>query len=167
MKKICYIFLVLLLAQPYLVFAKNESTFWGKFNIFGGKYVDLGLPSGTLWKSKNEKGFYDYTSAMEKFGNKLPTKEQMQELKDHCKWIWTGNGYKVVGKNNNFIVLPASGYRLTTNITDINSAGFYWSQTKNYSSSAWCFRFYSKNVVLEDNGCSAGHSIRLVKNHSK
>lgn len=29
------------------------------------EYVDLGLPSGTLWKAKNEKGkYYTYEKAM-------------------------------------------------------------------------------------------------------
>ena len=27
-------------------------------------YVDLGLPSGTKWKSDNESGFYDYDEAI-------------------------------------------------------------------------------------------------------
>ena len=38
-------------------------------------YVDLGLPSGILWKANNESGFYDYDSAVNKYGNKLPTHE--------------------------------------------------------------------------------------------
>ena len=49
--------------------------------------VDLGLPSGTLWKDKNEEGgFYTYEQAMSKFGDKLPTKEQFKELKNKCQW---------------------------------------------------------------------------------
>ncbi|MCQ2271186.1 MAG: hypothetical protein MJZ72_00120 [Bacteroidales bacterium] len=39
------------------------------------EYVDLGLPSGTKWKDKNESGFYDYDAAVRSFGSKLPTKE--------------------------------------------------------------------------------------------
>ncbi|HJJ45480.1 MAG TPA: hypothetical protein O0Y17_00165 [Methanocorpusculum sp.] len=43
-------------------------------------YVDLGLPSGTLWKDKNESGgFYTYDEAMKAFGNNLPTMEQFEE----------------------------------------------------------------------------------------
>ncbi len=44
------------------------------------QYVDLGLPSGTKWKSVNEagdeNGFYTYDEAIKAFGNKLPTKKQ-------------------------------------------------------------------------------------------
>ena len=30
-------------------------------------YVDLGLPSGTLWKDKNENGFFTYDEAVSRF----------------------------------------------------------------------------------------------------
>ena len=49
-------------------------------------YIDLGLPSGTKWKNSNENVFYDYDSALETFGNQLPTQEQFIELKDNCSW---------------------------------------------------------------------------------
>ena len=40
-------------------------------------YVDMNLPSGTLWKLVNESNeFYEY-----------------EELIKHCQWIWTGTGY--------------------------------------------------------------------------
>ena len=43
-------------------------------------YTDLGLPSGTKWKNFNATGFYTYDEAVSKFGNRLPTKEQWEEL---------------------------------------------------------------------------------------
>ena len=65
-------------------------------------YVDLGLPSGTLWKDQNEiAGLYTYEQAMEKFGNELPTKEQLEELQTSCRWTWTGSSYRVEGPNGN------------------------------------------------------------------
>ena len=78
-----------------------------------GKWVDLGLPSGTLWKNSNENGFYSYDDAIAKFGSRLPTKEQLDELIDKCKWTWKSSkkGYIVVGPNGNSIFLPAAGYR--------------------------------------------------------
>lgn len=51
-------------------------------------YVDLGLPSGTIWKSDNEQGYYDFNSAVETFGESLPTYEQLEELIDNCTWTW-------------------------------------------------------------------------------
>ena len=66
-------------------------------------YVNLGLPSGTLWKDQNENGFYDYSSAVQKYGRMLPTKAQAEELKTKCRWTWMGNGFKIVGPNGKFI----------------------------------------------------------------
>lgn len=46
-------------------------------------YVDLGLPSGTLWKTENEDcGLVTYDKAYELYGNSLPTYEQLKELND-------------------------------------------------------------------------------------
>jgi len=91
-------------------------------------YVDLDLPSKTLWKTQNEKDLYSFDRAVESFRNKLPTKEQWQELIDECTWIWVEPGewnyyeememyehegdlpfYIVIGKNGNTITLPAEG----------------------------------------------------------
>ena len=37
------------------------------------EYIDLGLPSGTLWADCNEEGFYYFDEAVEKYGYRLPT----------------------------------------------------------------------------------------------
>ena len=70
-------------------------------------YVDLGLPSGTLWAAQNESEFYWSNSACKKFGNLLPTKEQFEELIYNCIIEWNDSGLLVKGKNNgNAIFLP-------------------------------------------------------------
>ena len=71
------------------------------------KFVDLGLPSGTLWKNVNEDTEYTYDDAVSKFGKKVPTKQQFEELINKCTWTWTGNAYRVTGPNGNSIFLPA------------------------------------------------------------
>ncbi|MBO4774011.1 MAG: hypothetical protein J5516_04475, partial [Bacteroidales bacterium] len=44
-------------------------------------FADLGLPSGTKWKATNEgDGYYTYDEAAKKFGKKVPTKAQFEEL---------------------------------------------------------------------------------------
>ncbi|MBO4307507.1 MAG: protein kinase [Bacteroidales bacterium] len=101
-------------------------------------YVDLGLPSGTLWKDENENGFYNYAGAMRKFGSRMPTKEQMDELVSMCKWTWNGNGYNVRGPNGSSIVLPASGFRYETGEVDqVGNEGDYWTSTPHNSGEAW------------------------------
>lgn len=127
-------------------------------------FVDLGLPSGTLWKVKNENGFFTYDEAVSRFGSKLPGKEMFEELKSECKWEWNGVGYKVTGPKGNSIVLLASGCRLCDGSVDfVGSRGFYWSSTPGDYEPAWDLYFSSGGVyVCQDHRCS-GHSVRLVQ----
>ena len=94
-------------------------------------YVDLGLPSGTMWREWNEgDSFYNYDEAKRKFGKRLPSKKQWKELENKCKWRWTSSGYNVCGTNGNEIFLPASGVRLCDDSeVDVGAKGFYWSST--------------------------------------
>jgi uncharacterized protein (TIGR02145 family) len=130
------------------------------------KYVDLGLPSGTLWYAKNEGGDYaryTYDEAVSKFGNKLPTKEQLEELKHQCTWTWTGSGYKVVGPNGNSIYLPAAGYRYCDGGVDrVGSYGNYWSSTPYGSDYAYHLYFDSDFVLMSYGNRCIGLSVRLV-----
>lgn len=73
-------------------------------------YVDLGLPSGKYWKKKNEKDYCTCKEAREKYGNKLPTREDWEELIEFCDVEWTGEGFKVIGKNLNYIFFPKNQY---------------------------------------------------------
>ncbi len=36
------------------------------------EYIDLGLPSGTLWATENEEGYFTFDEAVEKYGDSLP-----------------------------------------------------------------------------------------------
>ena len=129
-----------------------------------GGWIDLGLPSGTIWKNKNEEGgFYSFEQAVNKFGKKLPSLEQLQELKDKCQWIWNSSGYKVVGPNGNGIFLPTLGGRLCGGlVSSIDSRGNYWSSTPNSSSDAWLLNFSSCEVHLYKYYRSNEYSVRLV-----
>ena len=129
------------------------------------QWIDLGLPSGTLWKSANEKGgFYTYEEAVSKFGDKLPTREQLEELKGMCTWTWTGRGYKVTGDNGNSIVLPAAGYRDCDGyVYFVGTYGHYWSSTPGDSDYAWRLNFDSSEVYMYYNYRCYGRSVRLVQ----
>lgn len=135
-------------------------------------YVDLGLPSGTLWKKVNEgadrtnfgQTYYTYDEAISKFANNLPTKEQFIELINNCKWYWEGNGCKFVGPNGNSIYLPAAGCRYCTgDVTDVGTEGDYWSSTPYDSDDAWSSAFDSDGFYMFTSFRCGGHSVRLVQ----
>ena len=127
-------------------------------------YIDLGLSSGTLWKDKNENGFFTYDEAVSRFGSKLPSKEKFEELKSECKWEWNGSGYKVTGPNGNSIVLPASGFRNSDGSAyRVGSHGSYWSSTPKDSDDAWDLGFGSGGVYVFSNSRCGGRSVRLVQ----
>ena len=126
----------------------------GIFNsAYGQTYVDLGLSSGTKWCTTNEDDVYTFGQAVSRFGSKLPTKRQWEELYNECEWKWreTG-GYKVTGPNGKSITLPAA-----------TSDGNYWSSTTNGSHSAWQLNFDSGGVRVCSIYRSYGLSVRLVQ----
>lgn len=138
------------------------------------EWVDLGLPSGTLWKSTNEEGYYNYDEAVKTFGDKLPTEEQFKELKNNCVWEWRGNGCKVTGSNGNSIFMSAFGYRnYIDNVYHVGMYGYYWSSTHydsdyllckpNYPEYAWCLSFNSSECGICRNLCCYSQSVHLVK----
>lgn len=77
--------------KSFLLKAASEKSF----------YTDLGLPSGTKWGTMNGSEHYRYADAVSKFGNRLPTTSQWDELRNNCTWTWDEkeNAYKVVGPN--------------------------------------------------------------------
>jgi len=152
-------------------------------------YVDLGLPSGTLWATCNvgatcpedygdyfawgetePKDNYDWSTykwcngssttitkycvysnygtvdgkreleleddaAYVNWGSvwRLPSKEQIHELRDRGSWTWTTRngveGQLVTGPNGNTLFFPATGYRWKNSLDEVGSLGRYWSRT--------------------------------------
>ena len=130
-------------------------------------YVDLGLPSGTLWKNANEGGdfaLYTYDEAVSRFGNKLPTEDQFRELKRMCTWTWTGSGYKVTGCNSNSIYLPAAGNRqCSSEVFCVGEDGCYWSSTPANSIQAWYLLLNKIGYTIFKCSHCYEFSVRLVQ----
>ena len=127
-------------------------------------FVDLGLPSGTLWKSTNERGLYSYDDAVSQFANKLPTIEQFAELITCCDYYWNGAGYTFVGTSGESITLPAEGLGFSTGeVKWAGERGFYWSSTPKDYRTACGIDFYSQNIDSFDVSTRSGYeSVRLV-----
>ena len=145
------------------------------------EYVDLGLPSGILWKRKNEKSLYTYYEAIKTFGDELPSDGQWQELIDKCTWNWNEltESYTVVGPNGNHIILShnRSGYLYCSMSLFYHDAyGIYWSSTPTKFDEpdlsdfdyAYILIYGSgHHNVLHSNGKCCSFSVRLVKNPHK
>lgn len=99
------------------------------------EYVDLGLPSRTLWSIDYEKldGNRLYLPYEKAECMKIPTKEQWEELINFCQWEWYyGDFYKsgllscrCVGPNGQILEFDVTGLKETFNIEDSRKA-FFW-----------------------------------------
>lgn len=132
------------------------------------EFIDLGLPSGRLWASKNAEGYYTYDEAKEKFGELLPEPEAFQELWEECQWLWDvkKKGMIVVGPNKNTIFLPASGYRDydSGELYFIGTCGYCWSCALFSQSNARLLLFNSEGVdPLDIYNRANGFPVRLCK----
>ena len=130
-------------------------------------YVDLGLPSGTKWKSVNEiggnMGLYTYDKAVKKFGDKLPSIDQWLELLHYCHCEKSKGRVKFIGLNGNTIVLPVSikVRDCDGNVDEIRGA--YWSSTPCIDSEyAAALVFGAWNGHCQPRCCK--YSVRLIKN---
>lgn len=128
-------------------------------------YVDLGLPSGTLWKANNEDcGLITYAQAFNYYGSSLPTKKQWEELKDYCLWVWTNNGYRIKSKNGASIFLGTKGFRdCDGKIEGVGVNSYYWSSTLEDAEYAWGTVIYVEDVFFGQFPRCWGASVRLVK----
>lgn len=138
-------------------------------NVIPQEWVDLGLPSGTLWSNDNERGgFYTYDEAMSQFGNCLPTKEQFEELRNVCTWTWMGSYYEILGPNGQSITVPFSGMQFCDGSSDYEgSLGLYWSSDPYGMEDAWCFlcNNHSGELQMDHYTRCHGLSVRLVQNN--
>lgn len=189
------------------------------------EYVDLGLPSGTLWATMNigaclpeeygdyfawgetepknlyedstykwcsesdnsltkyctnnvfgsvdNKGFLDPQddAAFVNWGPswRIPSREQQDELVEHCTWTWTTrngvNGQLVTGPNGNSIFLPAAGFRSSSSPVNAGMNGCYWSRTVHFTfpTHAYGMYFASEGINCHESGRSDGQTVRAVR----
>lgn len=102
---------------------------------------------------------------------RMPTVEELDELRENCSWQWTTlngiNGYMVTSKiNGKSIFLPVAGARNGTEIREVGSCGFYWSSSLSTSnpSGAFYLQLKSTNASRADyyyRRCE-GRSVRAV-----
>lgn len=114
---------------------------------------------------------------------RMPTKKEMQALKDNCIWVWSKMetrthedvwGYTVISLNTqNHIFLPAGGYRYIDDFTLKDQRyGYYWTKDlgngapTGASSLVFCYKYDSQSlendVTLVNNQRDKGLTIRPV-----
>ena len=131
-------------------------------------FVDLGLPSGTMWKNVNEGIMLSYQSADKFYTTELPTKGQWEELIEQCQWKWTDGVYHIVGPNGHEIELPAEGYfECDASVERNNDGGHYWSSTHMGSGRVWNLDFDEKQMGMGYGFDCYKYSIRLVRHKAE
>lgn len=111
-----------------------------------------------------------------KLGGKwrIPTMAEWKELRNtsNCSWTWTSingiNGFKVQSKKagftDNWIFLPAAGYRNGSGLRGAGSLGDYWSSSLSADDpyDAYGLAFDSYDVCTSYGGRCVGQSVRPV-----
>ena len=111
-----------------------------------------------------------YDAAAANWGGdwRMPTYDELNELRTQCTWTWTTkngvNGYNVEGPNGNSIFFPAAGIRDGSSLSYAGSGAYYWSSSphESYSINAYDLYFTSYDHYLYSNGRFYGQSVRPV-----
>lgn len=101
---------------------------------------------------------------------RMPTYEEINELKSLCHWeraIVNGkNGYKITGSNGNSIFLPATGYKSKEPFQLLSpNGGYYWSKTvnsNNMKAISITFGPHKSDFLFENSERYLGYAIRPV-----
>lgn len=144
------------------------------------EYVDLGLPSGTLWSSnylegENNETIYVLQEKSKAFD--IPTVEQWQELVKKCRWeqgserIDHTNGFYhyhdwaiCLGPNGNRIIFEKTGlYEIQTERVRTNEVLFWLKKGKNSLCNSANITFCTIKITSKSEFPGYKLPIRLVK----
>lgn len=139
------------------------------------EFVDLGLPSGTLWAKDYEKESDEvlYLSHGDANSLNIPTEEQWDELNRECRFEldkFPDNNLKklkVVGPNGNILTFNCTGMFRSDHKENMYKFCMWLKDESNESSNknAIIFSAYSKREEGNISQCFSGYKlpVRLVK----
>jgi hypothetical protein len=140
------------------------------------EYVDLGLPSGTLWSKdyeKNDKDHYEYLPYLKASKLQIPTEEQWKELTTECRWEYERqNGYRFIciGPNGNSIKFVGNGGFKAESYTCFNrfNSAIFWLKDENDKpdkKGTLICHTNNINIILKTDSYYMGYKlpVRLVK----
>lgn len=124
------------------------------------------LTKHEIIKSLRLTADYDAATYNMGIGWQTPTKQQYEELKSNCTWIWQDkpSGYKIVAKNGKSIFLPTTGYMSDGRNLNYANQGFYWTSEVESGSSknAIGLGFSSNEYNIKSYYRDGGRCIRAV-----
>ena len=143
------------------------------------EFVDLGLPSGTMWSSDYKMGddnldYFPYEKA--ELLN-IPTQEQWEELKDNCEWEFDiDNAYdlceaRCVGPNGNTLRFVRTGKKNIESQSE-HWEVFFWIKDNKEGNNKnavhmynWGKQYKQKNgtTYIDNLFCGYKLPVRLVK----
>lgn len=163
---------------------------WGSWDTIQleyrpGKYREMVVYGYTKYNDQDSLTVLDLEDdvAHVRWGGswRMPTVAEMDELFDNCTWIWYAMdnkefngvpGYKLIsnkdGYTENFIFLPAAGYRDGERYYESGNCGIYWSSSiysegeRNQYSKAYSLHSYSYQRYMIDNDRRRGLPVRPV-----
>ena len=134
------------------------------------EFVDLGLPSGTLWSSSYEKIgeerlYLPYDKAKEM---NIPTENQWMELRKECRWSIDSDILYCIGPNGNSIHFERTGYISIKKNKEIPDWSFFWIKNEEEDGNECLSAKMSWHTASDERCLSTfrGYSlpIRLVRN---
>lgn len=124
------------------------------------------LTKHEIIKSLRLTANYDAATYNMGIGWQTPTKQQYEELKSNCTWMWQDkpSGYKIVAKNGKSIFLPTTGYMSNGGNLNYANQGFYWTSEVESGSSknAIGLGFSSNEYNIKSYYRDGGRCIRAV-----
>lgn len=135
------------------------------------EYVDLGLPSGTLWAAdyENDEDGYLYLSYEMASPMRLPTVEQWNELRDICRWEFLKveesealEVIKCIGPNGNQIQFHPIG-KLTSVRKVWDNWVCFWTNSKDKRLGVRMWLYYGEQETMDKHGPSDKLPVRLVR----
>jgi hypothetical protein len=134
------------------------------------EFIDLGLPSGTLWSSSyerigEERLYLPYDKAKEM---NIPTEDQWRELRKECKWSIDSDKLYCIGPNGNSINFERTGYISIKKNKEIADWSFFWIKNEEENGNE-CYSAKMSWLTASDErfySIFRGYSlpIRLVRN---
>ena len=162
---------------------------WASWNVGASKIADYGglygagdptgLKTSTsiddyYWKNGESICGTEYDLAHVKWGDgwRMPTTNEIKELKEKCSWqsnitIDGVKGSRAIGPNGNSIFFPYAGFRENNTITEKDDHSSIWTGDMGVELHSYGYMDMdiktNGTFQLDGSGCYVGQSIRPVK----